>query len=64
MTWKELNRTMQEKEQRMKKFIVIQERNVVDFDEQVNRYLKEGWVVQGGICYADGIYSIAMINLQ
>jgi hypothetical protein len=64
MTWEELRRTMQEKEQRMKKFIVIQESKIVDFDERVNRYLKEGWVVQGGICYADGIYSIAMINLK
>ena len=64
MTWEELNRTMQEKEQRMKKFIVIQESKIVDFEERVNCYLKEGWVVQGGICYADGIYSIAMINLQ
>lgn len=64
MTWKELNRTMQEKEQRMKKFIVIHGCIINDFIDEVNRYLKEGWVVQGGICYADGIYSIAMINLQ
>ena len=45
----------------MKKFIVIHDRNINDFNEQVNRYINDGWVVQGGICYADGTYSIAMV---
>lgn len=45
-----------------KEFIVIQERNVMDFTNKVNRYIEEGWVVQGGVCYADGIYCISMIK--
>lgn len=45
----------------MKKFIVIHECNIMDFKEKVNSYIKDGWVVQGGICYADGTYCIAMV---
>ena len=45
----------------MKKFFVIHERNINDFNKIVNWYLSEGWVVQGGVCYADGTYSVAMV---
>lgn len=45
-----------------KEFIVIQERNIMDFKYKVNRYIEEGWVVQGGVCYADGTYCIGMIR--
>ena len=45
-----------------KEFIIIQERNINDFINKVNRYIEEGWAVQGGVCYADGTYCIAMVR--
>ncbi len=45
-----------------KEFIVIHARNINDFKYEVNRYIEEGWIVQGGVCYADGSYCIAMVR--
>ncbi|MBU2575953.1 DUF1737 domain-containing protein [Patescibacteria group bacterium] len=34
------------------KYTVVEERDIKDFLEKVNKLLQQGWICQGGICFS------------
>lgn len=46
----------------MSEIKIIINKNINDFQNAINEHLKLGWNIQGGVCYCDGVFSIALIK--
>jgi hypothetical protein len=46
----------------MKKYFIIYNREWSNMISLVEKYMNEGWVPQGGVCWAEGCFYQAMVK--